>query len=153
MSLIYKKGDILKAKEDIICHQVNVDGCMGGGLARQIANKYPCIEEAYQNFCKKNEFSFRNLKGIVLFYEIPNQENKYIANCFTQTKKFTTSYQHIIECFTSLLNFAKKSNLTVAVPYKYGCGIANGDWNIVDRIFDDLSRKFNIDIVVYKLEE
>lgn len=48
-----KNGDILESTENIICHQVNVDGIMGGGLARQIASCYPDVEKGYREFCKK----------------------------------------------------------------------------------------------------
>ena len=41
------KGDLLKAKEDIIIHQVNCQGAYGAGLAKQIANKYPKAKKEY----------------------------------------------------------------------------------------------------------
>ena len=46
--LINKVGNILNAEESIICHQVNVDGVMGGGLAKQVANAYPNVEKEYK---------------------------------------------------------------------------------------------------------
>ena len=41
-------GNILNAKENIIVHQVNVQGIMGGGVARQLATKYPNLEKEYR---------------------------------------------------------------------------------------------------------
>ena len=46
----YHNGDLLKSGCDIICHQVNLQGVMGGGIARQIANKYPDVEKSYKLF-------------------------------------------------------------------------------------------------------
>ncbi len=37
----YHEGDLLKSNCDVICHQVNLQGVMGGGLALQIARKFP----------------------------------------------------------------------------------------------------------------
>lgn len=45
--IIDKKGDVLESGCNVICHQVNEYGVMGGGLAKQIANKYPSVSEDY----------------------------------------------------------------------------------------------------------
>ena len=46
------KGDLLKAKEDIICHQCNTDGIFGGGLAYSIKQLYPLCEKTNNGICK-----------------------------------------------------------------------------------------------------
>lgn len=149
--LIYKTGDILKATENIICHQVNVDGVMGGGLALQIANAYPEVERLYKNFCEYCNNDYERLKGRVYEIEV---ENKYtIGNCFTQKPNFDTDYEAIKQVFRGYMIECKNQNTTIAVPFKYGCGIAKGDWNIVSKIFEDLSNEYGIDISVYKLED
>ena len=51
--IVIKQGDLLEAEEDILAHQVNVDGIMGGGVASQISNKYPKSKEEYIKICKK----------------------------------------------------------------------------------------------------
>lgn len=149
--LIYKNENILKAYENIICHQVNVQGIMGGGLALQIAKSYPHIAKNYSQFCKENLNSYDVLKGKIYIVNINN--NQEIANCFTQKPNFDTDYEAIKQVFMGLLIECKNQNKTIAVPYKYGCGIANGDWDIVSDIFEKLSKKYGVDIVIYKLEE
>lgn len=145
--LINKTGDILKATENIICHQVNENGVMGAGLALQIAKKYPQVKKEYKEFC--NQF-----KDILYGqYQVCKVEShKYIANCFTQ-KNFVTDLEDIRLVFSGLLETCKLNNLTIAIPYKYGCGIAHGDWNKVTDILDKLSNEFNVDISIYRLEE
>lgn len=44
-------GDITKAKENIIGHQVNCKGVMGSGVALDLRNKYPAIFDPYKNNC------------------------------------------------------------------------------------------------------
>lgn len=148
--IVYKSGDILNATEDIICHQVNVDGIMGGGLALQIAKSYPNVEEKYKEYCKENLNVYEILQGESLNIKI--NDDKEIANCFTQKPNFDTDYRAIYECFTTLLMICKKSNKTIAVPYGYGSGIANGDWKVVASIFKELSEEYQVDISIYKLE-
>ena len=41
-------GNILEATEDIICHQVNCQGVMGSGLAKQIRSKWPSVFADYK---------------------------------------------------------------------------------------------------------
>lgn len=151
MALIYKTGDILKATENVICHQVNVDGVMGGGLALQIARAYPKICDSYRRFCSFYNNNYETLKGRSMIGYI--NESQYIANCFTQKPNFDTDYRAIYDCFTNLLQFCRDEQKTLAVPYKYGCGIANGDWKFVEKIFTDISKEFDVDIVVYTLSD
>ena len=144
--LIYKKGDILNATENIICHQVNVQGCMGGGLAKQIATTYPNVEKLYQEHCKCLNNDYEILKDDYLIAQA--KPNQYIANCFTQKPNFDTDYESIKICFSALLSRFKTP---IAVPYKYGSGIANGDWSKIENIFKELSEKYKVDMMVYKL--
>ena len=149
--LVYKPGDILQATENIICHQVNVDGVMGGGLALQIADTYPNVERFYQDYAFQLGYDYKILKGKSCGVHINNHQR--IENCFTQKPNFNTDYEAIKQCFKKLLNETKIFKTTIAIPYKYGCGIAKGNWEEVSKIFEDLSNEYNIDIYVYKLEE
>lgn len=143
--LIYKNGDILKATENIICHQVNEDGVMGGGLALQIATKYPLVEAEYKEIC--SEHLKDKLYGN---YQVCKVENKkYIANCFTQ-RDFITNLDYIKRVFIGLLDSCKLNKFTIAIPFGYGCGIAQGDWNKVSSLLNEISETCSVDIVVYK---
>lgn len=145
--LIYKNGDILKAKENIICQQVNEDGVMGGGLALQVATQYPHVEQEYKEFC--NQF-----KGMLYgqYQVVKIDERKYIANCFTQ-RNFITNLKDIEKLFKGLLDSCKINGFSLCIPFKYGCGMAHGDWNIVSKLFKNLSKEYEVDIIVYKLED
>jgi len=142
--LIKKKGDILKAEENIICHQVNEDGIMGGGLALQVATQYPHVEKEYKEFCEK-------FNGILYgqYQVVKIGDRKYIANCFTQ-RNFETNLKDIKQVFRGLLESCRLNHFTIAIPYKYGCGIANGDWKEVSELFDMLSTENGVDISVYE---
>ena len=148
--IINKIGNILEANENIICHQVNIQGIMGGGLALQIAKSYPEVEKIYSNFCRYMNNDYERLKGTS--YEISIKGKYTIANCFTQKPNFDTDYEAIKQVFRGLLIECKNQNKTIAIPFKYGCGIANGDWSIVSKIFEELSSEHDVDISIYRLE-
>jgi O-acetyl-ADP-ribose deacetylase (regulator of RNase III) len=145
--IIIKQGNLLEAPEDILVHQVNIDGIMGGGVARQIAGKYPKTEQEYIKFCEEHDFEYENLKGKV---DLTKENGKYIANMFSQDKYFNTNYKAMEIALEKIRGFAEQEGLTVALPYGIGCGIAKGDFNIVLGIINQVFK--NYEVTIYKLE-
>lgn len=142
-----KIGNILDAKEDIICHQVNVQGIMGGGVAKQLASKYKLLEENYRFCCEMHLFDYELLKNSIYYFVTGKN---IIANLFTQKENFDTDYESMEKCFIHLKNLAINTKRSIAMPYKIGCGIAHGDWNIVYKI---IKKVFcDCDVTLYKLE-
>lgn len=141
-------GNILNATEDIMVHQVNVQGVMGGGVARQLANRYEGLEENYRLFCNNKNYDYSQLKGEVFKINI---DGKIICNMFSQMQDFTTDYPAMKKALTKIKNMAKDLKLSVCMPYKIGCGIADGNWEIVEQIianvFDDH------EVTLYRLAE
>lgn len=146
--LLYKKGNLLEATEDIICHQCNTEGVFGGGLALQIKNRYAECEQQVISFV--NSIEEGNVVGNVFIYHTDSYD---IANCFSQNSDFTTNYEAVKSIFNSLLKQCSDNGNSIAMPYLYGCGIASGDWNIVTEIISELSDRWGVDISIYCLEE
>lgn len=126
-------GDALKTDCDVLCHQVNLDGVMGGGIAFQIAYKYPEVEDEYMQYEPK-------ALGNVCFAPTANN-NLVIANCFSQAYDFSTDYSALESCLIKVRDYMNEHNLSsVAFPCRYGCGIANGDWSqvlaVIERVLD-----------------
>lgn len=141
------KGNILDCNEDIIVHQVNIQGYMGGGIARQLANQYKGLEEFYSKHCSILENDYEILGGTTLIYK---ENNKIICNIFSQKPNFDTDYEAIKRCLEYVKLWASNNNLSIAIPYEIGCGIANGDWYIVHKIIEEVFN--NYDVTLYKLE-
>ena len=148
----FHNGDLLESNCDIICHQVNLQGVMGGGLALQIATKHPKCEAEYKRMVQEQN-KVELLKGKVCFYCVQASPLEFIANCFSQNEDFTTNYRCVKNCFKDILLFAKMHNLkTIGVPYNYGCGIATGDWNKVEKIFKEIFEdEKDINIQIWRL--
>lgn len=143
-----KQGNILNCTEDIIVHQVNVQGVMGGGLARQLADRYPRLEGKYNDFCKDYNYDYKWLQYEVFAY---TDGNKVIANMFSQKPDFVTDYKTMNRLLTKIRKWAESNNKTIAIPYGIGCGIATGEWEKVYKIIEKTFK--NYDVTLYKLEE
>jgi len=140
-------GNILSAKEDIICHQVNCMSVMGGGLAKQIKNKYPEVHRAYLWILK----SCGKQLGYCQF--VTCHDGKTIANLFGQdefgTNKRNTDYHYLRMSFLYLLRHAKEYKLTIAIPYNIGCGLGGGNWDVVYKMIKEVFEFY--DVTIYKL--
>lgn len=145
------KGDLLQAPENIIGHQVNCQGVMGAGLAKKIRSEHPIVFLKYKQLVNK----YSNNKEILLgnTQVIKINENKYVANLFGQfyygMGKRHTDYKSLYKALQILKKKAKKHNLTVALPYGLGCGLAGGDWNIVLSLINKAFEDY--EVTIYKI--
>lgn len=145
-------GDILESGSEIICHQVNCQGVMGSGLALQIREKYPIVFSKYKELCDAEE-NKKDLLGRVQLVTV--DKNTVIANCFGQ---FTfgrdenvtyTSYEALKECFEFLGKLSGGCGYSLAIPFNIGCGLGNGDWEVVLEIINKKIPK-NADCSIWK---
>lgn len=146
------KGDLLQATENIIGHQVNCQGTMGLGLAAKIKNKYPIVFERYKQLVNMHNSNKEILLGTAQVIKV--DENKYVANLFGQfyygRGERHTDYKSLYQALETLKQKAKKRNLTVALPHGLGCGLAGGDWSIVQ---DLIKKSFeDYEVTIYKID-
>lgn len=120
---------------------------MGAGVARQLADKYEGLEENYDLFCNNKDYDYKQLKGEVFKVNI---DNKIICNMFSQMPDFTTDYYAMEKALRTIKNMAKDLNLSVCIPYKIGCGIADGNWEIVEQIIANVFEDY--EVTLYRLK-
>ena len=157
-------GDLLKSGCDVICHQVNEYGVMGAGIAKQIKEKYPKAFEDYIKAIKEKTSKGENLPLIALSKQ---PDGVVIANMFTQRKGKTdieilrkAVTLLVLQVFDLFITKGKMDSHTgvlfdrpfrVGIPYKYGCGIAKGDWENVLKVWKDVFGELEyIDLEVWK---
>ena len=151
----FKDGNILNAEENIICHQTNCIGVMGGGLALQIRNKYPEVYNCYKKLC--SEFKPNELLGKIQIVKVEGN-NKYIVNLFGQNNISKTTRMTDYDALEVALNNLKTNmelqdeKLSVAIPYNIGCALGGGDWSIVSKIISDVFKDSEIDVVIYSFD-
>ena len=157
MSITLKRGNLLQSDCNIICHQVNCQGVMGAGIAKQIRNKYPEMYSQYHKECA----SITNLLGKTHLYEVG--ENKYIANMYAQNEIYPmgvrhTDYDAFVQCCEELRDQVKilmennpSVHYKIGFPYNIGCGLAGGNWNIILGILCDIFLYKEYDVEIWKL--
>jgi O-acetyl-ADP-ribose deacetylase (regulator of RNase III) len=143
----FHDGDLLKTGCNVICHQVNLQGVMGGGLAYQIAKKYPECANWYKTFL--DNFGTVAAKSTVCMYQI--ESRKHIANCFTQDENFNTNYEWLRKALNTVKEFASERKYTVGLPFNYGCGIAKGDWKTVLSIIQEVFGQSQVECQIWRL--
>lgn len=152
-----KNSDILtdafKDGCQVICHQVNCQGVIGAGLAKEIVECWPEVKRDYMALCA--EVDADDLLGTYIL--TPVEEGVIVSifgqvyygrdknRCYTSYGALTCAFHLIHECL-----HAKK----IAIPYGIGCGLAGGDWDVVMKI---IVNEFNYadrgpDVVIYRKE-
>ncbi|TCJ01149.1 macro domain-containing protein [Cytobacillus praedii] len=145
------EGDILQATESIIGHQVNCQGVMGAGLAKQIRVMYPIVFNGYKNYCN-NRHPY-DLLGEVQLIQVSNE--KYIANIFAQLnygrkKLIYTDYESLSKGMNYLKDLARKYDKSITLPYGIGCGLAGGDWNVVHKLIQEVFEDYEVTLYKFK---
>lgn len=131
--------DLLTVDEGIIIHQVNCQGVIGSGVAKQIANKYPKVKEEYQRLCR--ELGDDRVFGKIQLVNI--RDKLFIGNLFTQkyygrTGKFTDENMLVQSIRYVCMKFSGEN---VYAPYGIGCGLGGGNW---DKIFEQTKEIKNL---------
>lgn len=128
-----KHGDLLEATEDIIAHQVNCFGVVGG-LAADIFKKWPNAELDYLQLCQRAKpWSIRGLAQVTG----QQKDGHIICNLFGQYHPGCDYNPEALESALFMLSdLAKTFNLTVALPFGLSCGIAGGTWSEVQKIIE-----------------
>ena len=133
-------GDLLDISPGILCHQVNCQRKMGAGLALQVKRRFPQVYDAYQ---KQPPYP-----GRCLMVEI--HHNKWMANLYGQVgvgdELFRdTHYGYLARAMAEVqqwrdMRFSEYAEhyLPVYIPWHMGCGLAGGDWSIVQELITGL---------------
>lgn len=140
-------GDLLKAEEKCIAHQVNCLGLDKSGVADQIRRKWESASDSYREHCKNR--TPKQLLGTNWYVE--TDDGKVIVNMFGQNtcgwKGRHTDYESLFSCLEDLINTAESD---VALPYMFGCYRGGGDWGIVYPKLEELVKAFKFDIILYR---
>ena len=141
------KCDIFESGADIICHQVNCQGVMGSGIAKQVREKYPKNYETYCVMCK--EFKPSELLGKVLCGKV--RDKFIIANLFAQEKfgydgKCYTDYDALHKCLQSVANSSEQK--IIAIPYLMGCHRGGGSWDIVYKMIEEVFADSDCEVLI-----
>lgn len=145
------KCNIFESGADVILHQVNCQGVMGSGVAKQVKELYPQVFSSYKNVCDNTEEK-KNMLGMVQCIRI--ETGKYIANLFAQENygydgKCYTDYAALKRCLKAVADYPLFDDQVIAIPYLMGCHRGGGDWNKVYKMIEEVLGDYNVLICEY----
>ncbi|RKD26019.1 hypothetical protein BEP19_03590 [Ammoniphilus oxalaticus] len=139
-------GDLLTAlkegKVNVIGHQSNCFTEMSGGIARQIKNQFPAAYEADRavtlspeerlgkiSYWKDKDKAIVNLYG-QFHFEVGPRQTDYDAlrSAMILMLQKINEWEKEDSAFKAVIGF----------PYQIGCGLAGGEWDIVEKIIEDV---------------
>lgn len=162
MKITEIKGDVLKVKADLICHQVNCLGIMGNGLAKQVREQYPNVYEDYKSLCDHTRDK-HDLLGQVQFLYLNTDSD--IANVFGQyaisNSEQQTDYDALKKAFGEKVHAYIESVQgggvfkmdNIAIPKYFGCGLGKGDWDTVLGIITAALEDLDINLMIVEYEK
>jgi O-acetyl-ADP-ribose deacetylase (regulator of RNase III) len=129
--MTFNIGSLFESQADVLAHQVNCMGIMGGGIALQIKERWPMVFQVY-----KRVLNEKGPEACMGKCQLVQLSDVAIANLFGQfdfgTDKQYTDYKALRSAFFNLKTQMAIHNLkTVAFPDMIGCGLAGGDRGIV----------------------
>lgn len=150
------QGNLLKGDINIFAHQVNCQGVMASGVAKQIREKWPVVGTSYRRFVHDHRFRYQDsLLGRNQYVEVINgDKHAVVANLFAQDKfgydgRCYTSYFALRSCFRMLRYYAlfqcPYGNHT-GIPYRIGCDRGGANWDIVYKIIQEELNDCNVSI-------
>jgi len=152
----YLQGDLLKLANkgyfDIIVHGCNCQNVMGAGIAKQIKEQYPLNFEI-----DKKGILPGTIKSVVYLSKL------VVVNAYTQIHHTTNPknihpnhvglhdgeydrYMFIRICMKKINEIYKGKHIGLPL---IGCGLAGGDWGIVEKIIRDELKDCKVTIVKY----
>ena len=150
------KGDLTEfpAGVQAIMHGCNTLQVMGGGLALQIAKKYPMVAGVDKLFA-----SYLKAQGKVpkidmlgdMSYSVLDDKPRIVFNLYQQSQlgEGSLSYDSLRSSMRKAMRFSSILGVEkVGLPYKIGCGLAGGDWEKVFDIIADCREIFDGDIYI-----
>ncbi len=142
MPIRFVTGDLFSTDAKYICHQVNCQGKMGSGVAKQVREKFPMVFENYKAVCDRGKEDSRAhglghsvLLGDIQIITVHNDKEQSICNLFAQDRygyngERYTSYDAFYTCMSKLMRVIPTTE-RIAIPYRIGCGLGGGDWGKV----------------------
>lgn len=150
MIITNQTGNLLETNVQVIVHQANLYHTFGGGIAKAIAAKFPYAFDADKQTVEGDEAKLGGYSIGVNF----NDGQPVVVNMYSQLEMTITSYDYMFKALSQLARQLDRLGFkTVGFPYNMGCGLADGNWEIVKVIIEQAFADTDIEVVIVKLPE
>lgn len=136
----------------IIAHVCNDIGGWGRGFVVALSRRWPEPERAYRNWHADQQPPFE--LGAIQLVEV--EPGLRVANMIAQKGVKATKdgppirYEALSACLTELAHQAGLLDASVHMP-RIGCGLAGGEWSIVEGLILDSVASRGVSVTVYDL--
>lgn len=136
MPIVYQQGNIFENNVGltVVAHQCNCRGTFGGGIAKEIKQRFPEVDRAQKEWYKAG------LQTLGAVQIVPTHTGLKISNMYAQVdfKRIkgvvNTNYDALELCLQRLkLSLFPQDRL--GMP-KIGAGLGGGDWNQISTIIN-----------------
>lgn len=165
--------NIFDSKANFIVHQVNCQGVMGSGLARQVAERYPLVDREYRRYVF--HYKKKNIKMLGTVQYVPTEvwavglvdtlkndridtydtNYQYIVNLFGQDSYGTgvqTDLTEMKNAFIDIRDKALSVNATIAMPFRIGSCRGGAKWSDVYSIIKEVFENSGLDVEICKYD-
>lgn len=151
------QGNLFDSDCSIMVHQVNCLGLMGSGVAKEVKERFPDVEDRYRILCSQYKNNPKTLLGTA---QIIKQGDIYIVNLFGQEKinplwylgGRVTDYEALKKGFKVVRDFMESKKLKkLGLPCGLGCVRGGGKWEEVSQIIKEIFDGSDIEVVAYEL--
>ena len=153
-----------------IAHSCNCQNVMGGGIAKQIKDRYPQAFEADHERWSDEYNDGGNWRCQIGDYSKAVIETQWthlphatIYNLYTQSGYSTSKREVNYEYFWKAMKAMQEDLLfnqhelnvrqVVGVPYGISCGLAGGNWKIIKAIIEDIFLDSMIECYIVKYDD
>jgi hypothetical protein len=159
-------GDLLSLEVlnnvNYIAHQCNCVSTNSAGFYKSLVMKFPSVD-VYRNRSSMTTMQEIYTKpGTITILQLPNTQCSVIhmfsqfypgTNKEFQISKFTddraTRQRWFGECLQQIADSVSIGKISIAFPYKIGCGLAGGNWKTYeDALINFAAMNNNIDVYV-----
>ena len=157
------EGDLLDSDAKYIAHQCNCITHLASNLAHAVFERFP-----YANiYAKREGYDIKQLPlpgeesgNIVICGD--GKEERYVINMLAQLYPGSPKYpdsvkdgflarqRYFKDCLIKIIKI--KDLESIAFPFRIGCGLAGGSWNIYEKLIDIFAKKAKADVFVYRLD-
>ena len=144
-------GNLLDSNCDYICHQVNCQGVMGSGIAKQIRERWPKVYESYVHFVDHHNKQGDGLLGKILISNIsgrPKVINMFSQDTYGYDGMRYTSYDAFAQCLTTIADHVPEHRF-IGFPKNIGCGLGGGNWKVISALIEEILGK-DYEVYIYE---
>ena len=145
-------GNLVQSVQSgLILQQVNCQGVMGSGIAKELRETYPVVWERYRDLCSRA--APQSLLGQAQLVQVT--DSLYVANLFGQLRYGRdghryTSYDALDDALSALGDALVRSDLALTDIHHplLGCGLGGGHWLVVEAL---ITTRLGDDTVLWTL--